>query len=86
MSGVALKPMPRDLMFVAKSIKLLPKLGVLYGFLVCRPPAVFFTAVKPAPVALIYVCAVGIELDIAAFIKSFDRRDRGQQFHTIISR
>ena len=64
--GVALHPVPRDLVLRGERVELAPQVGVLDGLPVRGLPAVALPAVDPRLDAVLHVLRVGVELDGAA--------------------
>src|SRR5437762_7371268 len=75
MAGVALDPVPADLMRLQRGIEPLPQVDVLDGLLVGGAPAVFLPAMDPAGDALTHILAVGGEVDHARLFQRLQRRD-----------
>src|SRR2546421_368382 len=71
--GVALDPVPAHLMLVQRGIQPLPKIDVLDRLFIRGAPAVLFPTVDPAGDALPHILAVGVEIDLAGLVESFQR-------------
>src|SRR5690606_11819641 len=86
MAGMALDPMPLDLVALAGLIQRLPKLDILDWLVCSRLPAVLLPAVDPARNPVAHVIAVGIEVHLARFLQRVQRFRGGLQLHAIVGR
>src|SRR5690349_5220461 len=84
MAGVALDPVPADLVRLQRGVETLPELDILHRLLVGGAPAVALPAVDPAGDALPDILAVGVEIDGARLLQRLERGDRRHQFHLVV--
>src|SRR5690242_7631628 len=71
MAGMALDPVPANLVRLQGFVEPLPQLGVLHRLLVGGAPAISLPAVNPTGDALPHILAVGVEIDLARLFQRF---------------
>lgn len=86
MTGVALDPVPMDVMLRFRLLQPLPKIDILDRFFIgCAPPP-RFPGRDPAGDAAPEILRVREEIDGARARQRFQRHDRGHQLHPIVGR
>lgn len=81
---MALDPMATNFVHIAQLIELLPELDVFYRFASAVAPAELFPAIDPFSEAFDDILAVGIEIDFAGAIETFQTADDGDELHAVI--
>src|SRR5262245_36503040 len=75
-AGVALDPMPLDVVLRGERVELAPQVFVLHRLLVRGAPAFSLPIADPRGDALHHVDRIGVELDAAAALQRLERADR----------
>jgi hypothetical protein len=82
--GVALHPLPLQLMVRQSGIELAPKVFVFHGLLRSRFPAALFPLMDPLRDAVLHVLGVDLDPDAARLFDRFQPLDHSRHFHAVV--